>query len=148
MRRLSVFVLASLAALPSFAAQPPKIELKPCAGVAGLPPEARCGTYEVWENRAAKSGRKIPLRVAVIPAQGTGRLPDVLTFFNGGPGESNVGGAPEVLDLFKALRKNRDILLVDFRGTGGVGGPLYPGLEGSAGDQGTLKSYFPAATTK
>jgi pimeloyl-ACP methyl ester carboxylesterase len=149
MRRLSVFVLASLAALPLCAAQPaPKIELKPCGGVAGLPPEARCGTYEIWENRAAQSGRKIPLRVAVIPALGPDRLPDALTFFNGGPGESNVGGAPEVLDLFKALRKNRDILLVDFRGTGESGGLFCPEMQGSAGAQSLLDSYYPPEKVK
>jgi pimeloyl-ACP methyl ester carboxylesterase len=149
MRRLSVLVLVSLAALPSFAAQPTlQIELKPCAGVAGLPPEARCGTYEVWENREAKSGRKISLRVAVIPAQGTDRLPDALTFFGGGPGESNVGSAPEVLDLYKALRKRRDILLVDFRGTGGSGGLFCPEMQGSAGAQGMLDSYYPPENVK
>src|SRR5215210_9313916 len=100
MRFVSVFVLASLAALPFFAPRPalaadaappaPKLELKPCTTISGLPPEARCGTYEVWENRAAKSGRKIPLRVVVIPAQDPGRLPDPFIYFEGGPGQSSV----------------------------------------------------------
>src|SRR5215210_893395 len=158
MRFVSVFVLASLAALPFFAPRPalaadaappaPKLELKPCTTISGLPPEARCGTYEVWENRAAKSGRKIPLRVAVIPAQGSDRLPDALTFFGGGPGESNVASAPEVLDLFRALRQRRDILLVDFRGTGGSGGLFCPEMQGSAGIQGLLDSYYPPDKVK
>ncbi|HVR97960.1 MAG TPA: alpha/beta hydrolase [Thermoanaerobaculia bacterium] len=155
MRCIPVLVLASLAVLPSFfspaqpalaaeaAAPAPKIELKPCTTIAGLPPEARCGTYEVWEDRAARSGRKILLRIAVIPALGPDRLPDALTFFGGGPGESNVGSAPEVLDLFGALRQRRDILLVDFRGTGGSGGLFCPEIQGSAGVQGLLDSYYP-----
>src|SRR5215207_1610149 len=148
MRLVSVLVLASLAALPSFAAPPAKLELKPCTTVSGLPPESRCGTYEVWENRTAQSGRKIPLRVAVIPAPGPDRLPDALAFFTGGPGESNVGSGPEVLDLFRALRQRRDILLVDFRGTGGSGGLFCPEMQGSAGVQGMLDSYYPPEKVK
>ena len=158
MRPASILVLASLAALPPFALQPalaadgaapaPKIELKPCTGVASLPPGSRCGTYEVWENRAAKSGRKIPLRVAVIPSLGPDRLREALTFFGGGPGESNVESAPEVLDLFKALRQRRDILLVDFRGTGESGGLFCPEMQGSARAQGLLDSYYPPEKVK
>jgi pimeloyl-ACP methyl ester carboxylesterase len=153
MRRVSNFAvglaLAATAAAATPAATPaPKLELKPCAATSGLPPEARCGVYEVWENRAAKSGRKIPLRVAVIPATGPDRLPDALTFFSGGPGESNVGAAPEALEMFAGLRKQRDILLVDFRGTGGPAGLFCPDMQGSAGVQGLLDSYYPPEKVK
>lgn len=149
MRLVSVLLLVSLAALPLFASPPGlKLELKPCTTTSSLPPGSRCGTYEVWENRAARSGRKIPLRVAVIPALGPDRLPEALTFFNGGPGESNVGAAPEVLELFKALRQRRDILLVDFRGTGGSGGLFCPEMQGSTGAQGLLDSYYPPEKVK
>src|SRR5215217_579 len=58
-----------------------------------LPKDARCGTYEVFENRAAKKGRKIPLRVVVLPALGPDRLPDPVVYFAGGPGQSSVEGA-------------------------------------------------------
>lgn len=69
MRIVPVFLFLILPGLAA-AAPAPKLELKPCAAVIpGLPPEARCGTYEVWEDRAAKSGRKIPLRVVVLPAR-------------------------------------------------------------------------------
>src|SRR5689334_22627841 len=45
----------------SAAAQPPtpKLALSPC-NAAGFPSDALCGTYEVFENRAARAGRKIP----------------------------------------------------------------------------------------
>jgi len=158
MRLVSVLVLASLAALSSFAARPvlaaeaatptPKLELKPCTTIPGLPPESRCGTYEVWENRAAKSGRKIPLRVLVIPAQAPDRLPDALTLFAGGPGESNVASAPDALEIFGDLRKRRDILLVDFRGTGESAGLFCPEMRGSAGLQGALDNYLPPEQVK
>ena len=152
MRRISLLVLVSLAAFglagrlseaaPQAAAQAPKLQLAPCTTIAGLPTESRCGTYEVWENRAAKSGRKIPLRVAVIPALGPDRLPDALTLFTGGPGESNVASAPEALEMFGSLRQRRDILLVDFRGTGGSGGLFCTEMQGSAGAQGLLDSFY------
>jgi len=130
------------------AASAPKLELEPCTTIPGVPPGSRCGTYEVWENRAAKSGRKIPLRVLVIPAQGPDRLPDALTLFTGGPGESNVAAAPEALEMFGSLRRRRDILLVDFRGTGGSGGLFCPEMQGSAGVQGLLDSYYPPEKVK
>jgi pimeloyl-ACP methyl ester carboxylesterase len=153
MRRTWLFAVLAWTCIPGLAlAEPttpaPKLELKPCTTIPGLPPEARCGTYEVWENRTAKSGRKIPLRVAVIPALEPDRLPDALTFFGGGPGESNVGSGPEVLDLYGALRQRRDILLVDFRGTGGSNGLFCPEMQGSAGAQGLLDSYYPPEKVK
>src|ERR1044071_1331679 len=46
------------------------LRLEPCevpgAGE-GVKEKVRCGTYEVFENRAAKSGRKIKLKVVVFP---------------------------------------------------------------------------------
>ena len=48
-----------------------RLELTPCAKEKqeGLPADARCGIYEVWENRDAKKGRKIPLQVVVLRGQ-------------------------------------------------------------------------------
>jgi pimeloyl-ACP methyl ester carboxylesterase len=126
----------------------PKLELAPCTTIAGVPPESRCGTYEVWENRAAQSGRKIPLRVLVIPATGPDRLPDAITLFGGGPGESSVSLAADALDMFEPLRQRRDILLVDFRGTGGSAGLFCPEMAGTVGLQGSLDSYLPPDKVK
>ena len=154
MRRASIFavvlwVCIHALALPAEAGAPaPKLELKPCTTLPGLPPEARCGTYEVWENRAAKSGRKIPLRVVVIPAEGPDRLPDPLIYFEGGPGQSSVMAAPILAQELGALRKRRDILLVDFRGTGGSAGLFCPEMQGSAGLQGFLDDYYPPEMVK
>ena len=67
-----------------------KLALSPC-NLQGLPADAQCGTYEVFENRAARAGRKIPLRVALIPANVPHKEPDAIVHFAGGPGESAVG---------------------------------------------------------
>ena len=47
---------------------------------------AQCGTLEVYEDRAAQSGRTIALNIAVLPAFSRSPRPDPLFAFNGGPG--------------------------------------------------------------
>jgi pimeloyl-ACP methyl ester carboxylesterase len=95
----------------------PRLALAPCH-LPGVPDEARCGTWEVFENRDARAGRRIALNVAVLPATGPGRLPDPIVFFDGGPGEPSVPDAAWHEENLKPLRRRRDILLVDARGTG------------------------------
>jgi pimeloyl-ACP methyl ester carboxylesterase len=122
---------------PGFAA-----ELQPCKEP-GMPPEARCGIYEVFENRAARTGRKIPLKIAVIPAVGPGRLPDPITFFAGGPGEASIPfGLSKAQQLGLAGGK-RDLLLVDLRGTGMSGGLFCTELEGETSGQEFLDHFLP-----
>jgi len=145
MTRLSL--LAVIGIVVAGAAPAAQLELKPCTTIPGLPAEARCGTYEVWENRAAQSGRKIPLRVVVIPAKGPDRLSDPFIYFEGGPGQSSVAAASLLLQELGALRQRRDILLVDFRGTGGSAGLFCPELQ-SGGAQGFLDDFYPPAQVK
>jgi hypothetical protein len=144
---LTSVCIPGLALAAAGAAPAPKLELKPCA-LPGLAAEARCGTYEVWENRAARSGRKIPLRVVVIPAQGPDRLPDPFIYFDGGPGQSSVANAPWIVQDLGALRKRRDILLVDFRGTGGSAGLFCPEMQGNAARQDFLDNFYPPDRVK
>ena len=120
-----------------------KIEMKPC-NLPGAPPDSLCGTYEVWENRAAKTGRKIPLRVMVIPALGPDKLSDPFVFFTGGPGDSSVEAGGGLSQEFKDLRQRRDIFLVDYRGTGGSNPLNCSELQGSQGVQGFLDDFLPA----
>jgi pimeloyl-ACP methyl ester carboxylesterase len=90
---------------------------------------ALCGGFEVFEDRDRRQGRRIRLRVAVLPATGPTE-PDPLVFFAGGPGDSAVGAASYVSGTFAALRRSRDIVLIDQRGTGGshpLTCNLYPG---------------------
>jgi pimeloyl-ACP methyl ester carboxylesterase len=101
---------------PAPAAQRWRGKLSPCAlpDAAG---EALCGTYEVFENRETRAGRKLPLRIVLLPATGPARAPDPLFLLSGGPGE---GATAEAADLVHSpWRARRDLVFVDTRGTGG-----------------------------
>ncbi|HXO20125.1 MAG TPA: alpha/beta fold hydrolase [Thermoanaerobaculia bacterium] len=135
--------LSSLAA----AAPPRHLELGPCS-TPGLPADARCGTYEVFENRASGTGRKIPLRVAVLPARGPDRLSDPVLYFAGGPGGGSVEEGADFAVALPQLPARRDFLLVDFRGTGGSAGLFCTELQGSGGLQDFLDDFLPAAKVR
>jgi pimeloyl-ACP methyl ester carboxylesterase len=78
---------------------------------------AQCGHVDVPENRAAPEGRKLPIFVAVLPANTLSPAPDPLVLIAGGPGQaaSSLGAfARQLTDV----RRTRDIVLVDQRGTG------------------------------
>jgi len=78
---------------------------------------AQCGTLEVPENRAAPQGRQIALTVAVLPANTLSPRPDPLFLLAGGPGQAATFLAPFAAQL-TGVRKDRDIVLIDQRGTG------------------------------
>ncbi|HYQ82545.1 MAG TPA: alpha/beta hydrolase, partial [Rubrobacter sp.] len=122
-----------------------RLELTPCAKDKheGFPEDARCGIYEVWENRATKQGRKIPLQVVVLPARGADKLPDPVIYLAGGPGDSAVQEGVYVGYELGKLRDRRDILLVDLRGTGKSGGLFCTELQGAVGVQGFLDDFLP-----
>ena len=63
----------------------------------GVDAAAQCGSHEVWENRDAKSGRKIALNIAIIPARIRAREPDPIVVFAGGPGQGAVSLASHVM---------------------------------------------------
>lgn len=96
------------------------IVFKPCALGSGRVEtvEAQCASYSVPENHDAPKGRKISLAVALIPAKGQPQ-PDPLVFIAGGPGQSILEAYPGLHPAFDDLRRERDILLIDARGTGG-----------------------------
>lgn len=95
--------------------QPPVEWLSACEdGPAG----AWCGTYEVWEDREAESGRRIGLNVVVMPAASSSPAADALVWLDGGPGAGATESGPGIAGAFQAARADRDVLLVDQRGTG------------------------------
>jgi pimeloyl-ACP methyl ester carboxylesterase len=82
-------------------------------------PGAMCGTFEVYENRVAKSGRKIPLNIIVLPASGPNRAPDPVFWLDGGPGVGATRVAPAGIQGFlSVLHPDHDLVFVDSRGTG------------------------------
>ena len=92
-------------------------KLTPCR-VADLEEEVLCGRYEVYENRAAGTGRKIGLNVVVLPAKTADVAPDPLVFLAGGGVVPATSYAPYFSRAFPDLRLRRDILLIDQRGSG------------------------------
>src|SRR6185369_592560 len=96
----------------------PTVELQPC-DVTGIKDKVKCGTLEVFENRATKAGRKINLKIVVAPATGPNRKADPLFYIPGGPGASATEDAPGVVTLMAKIRDQHDLVFVDQRGTGG-----------------------------
>ncbi len=123
-RPLAALTLAALLIPAGHAATPasPKPappwqgKLSPCTLPEGGG-KAFCGSYEVFENRVARSGRKIRLKIVVLPAKGANRAPDPVFFLEGGPGAGATMDAAELST--DPVRARRDIVLVDVRGTGG-----------------------------
>jgi pimeloyl-ACP methyl ester carboxylesterase len=110
-----------------------KLQLTPCASSS----EALCGKYQVFENRAANAGRKITLNVVVLPALAAQSAPDPVFFLTGGPG-TNATRLARGSGLRRELRRERDLVFVDQRGTGES-----HLLDCDFGDAGTqAQSYF------
>ena len=103
--------------------QNPSITLEPCT--LGNTP-ARCGTLRVYENRTARSGRMIDLRVAVIKAQSEHPAPDPIFYLAGGPGDAATEDAAKAQQFPLSLSNNHDLVFVDQRGTGGSNRVLIP----------------------
>lgn len=94
----------------------PTLPLTPCRLAGDV--NAECGTLSVPENRAAPDGRMIDIYLAVIPAESSISEPDPVFMLAGGPGQAASEVYPFILSVFDDLARNRDIVLVDQRGTG------------------------------
>lgn len=79
--------------------------------------QARCGTLAVPEDRDDPQSRTIDLAIAVVPARESPTA-DPLVLLAGGPGQGAIDAFGQMLSRFEALRNDRDIVLVDQRGTG------------------------------
>lgn len=80
--------------------------------------KAECGTYDVAENRQHPS-RMIALNIAIVRSSSTHKQPDPVIMLAGGPGQSAVDSYPGTAHAFSQILKDRDVVLVDQRGTGG-----------------------------
>lgn len=121
LRLAFVLVIGVFTTLQTSSATPqsgPSITLTPCEP-RNIPGPAKCGTFEVFENRATRKGRKISINVLVLPATGDKREPDPLFYFAGGPGSAATEDARGIARLFSKIREHRDLVFVDQRGTGG-----------------------------
>src|ERR1700733_2050805 len=98
--------------------QPSAFRLQQC-DVPGVAGGGRCGTYDVYEDRSAKAGRKIGLNIVVIPALGRTTAPDPVFWLEGGPGGAATQAVgPVSQNYLRGLRNDHDLVFVDGRGTG------------------------------
>jgi pimeloyl-ACP methyl ester carboxylesterase len=84
----------------------------------GVKRAAKCGVVEVAENPDKPQGRRLQLAVAIVPAESAGSHNDPIVPLMGGPGEDAISAAESYLSTIGPLLKDRDLLLIDQRGTG------------------------------
>jgi pimeloyl-ACP methyl ester carboxylesterase len=84
----------------------------------GMEADVLAGRYEVFEDRRAANGRKIPLDIVVLPARTATPAPEPLVFLAGGDLPPPTHWAAFLEHAVDRLRAERDILLVDSRGMG------------------------------
>lgn len=77
-----------------------------------------CGQLQVPEDYTRPDGRQIPINYAVLPAVNENKKADPLLILAGGPGQAATELAAMINRMFTDVRKQRDILLIDQRGTG------------------------------
>ena len=108
-----------------------KLALCPDFSITGKAPveiKAQCGTLLVPENPKDPAGAKISLNILRLPAVSVVPEPDPLFIIAGGPGQSAVNLAESTFTLYSDIRKSRDIIFIDQRGTG-KSNPLDCGFE-------------------
>ena len=115
------FILAGCAPMDTDPVRTGSIPLESCTLTApGLTfsQNARCATLKVFEDPAARSGKALDLKIAVIPAQSSSPLPDPLFLLAGGPGEAATQAFVPFVRALDRINFKRDLVLVDQRGTG------------------------------
>jgi pimeloyl-ACP methyl ester carboxylesterase len=109
--------IATACTPPSVSNAPPStVQLTDCAREMGVS-AAQCGKVEVFEDRDRGQGRTIDLNVVVLPAVKSSAK-DPLFFLAGGPGMGATELIKVIRSTFRRLNRERDIVLVDQRGTG------------------------------
>lgn len=87
----------------------------------GFETPVRCVEIDVPLDYAAPAGQSISILAAVVPATTAVPEPDPLFVFAGGPGQAGTGFGPWLATAFAPVRATRDVVLLDFRGTGRSG---------------------------
>lgn len=86
--------------------------------VDGLSEQVQCGSLLVAENPAKPDGKKITVHYAVLPAIKPSFKKQAMLAIAGGPGQSAIENAAGFDRVLAKVRQDRDILLIDQRGTG------------------------------
>jgi pimeloyl-ACP methyl ester carboxylesterase len=114
---LGVIAAVLLQAPPTLALELTDCQLAPPTGAART--AARCGELVLPEDPDRPDSAQISLQIAVVPARAKTAAPDPVVFIAGGPGQSALESFPAIAGAFRAINAERDIILVDQRGTGG-----------------------------
>ena len=80
--------------------------------------DAECATLIRPEDLAKPEARQIELSVARLAATTPNPTSDAFTIIQGGPGGSSIDLAISLSQVIEMIRRDRDVLLVDQRGTG------------------------------
>jgi pimeloyl-ACP methyl ester carboxylesterase len=86
--------------------------------IQGYPHPVECGVLQVAADRSATNSGTIGLRVVRIASRGLERQPTPLFMLAGGPGQAATEAYPAVLPILADAIRDRDVVLVDQRGTG------------------------------
>ena len=117
MTALALLLLLATTGAPGSTA----LELSDCRisagpGYPGI--KARCGTFLRPLNPEDPEAGQLELRVAIVPALDLNPEPDPLVPLAGGPGGGAIQFYAAYYAAFEPVRRERDILLLDQRGTG------------------------------
>jgi pimeloyl-ACP methyl ester carboxylesterase len=126
-----IALLASAAQAASPA--PPKLRmgtmtLSRCTGLPA-PPAAYCGHLDRPLDPAGSLDGRLSIYFEFYPHRGPGKAVGMLVATEGGPGYPATQSRSEYLALFDPLRRTRDILIMDNRGTGKSGALDCPELQ-------------------
>ena len=86
--------------------------------VDGVRAQVKCGKLQVPENYDDANGEQISINFVVLPAIDNSDNKTPLMFLAGGPGQAAAELAAGLRRVFNEVRKTRDLILVDQRGTG------------------------------
>ena len=120
MKRLlvtSLLLLLGCTPKPQASSEHGDIVFTPCI-LQGAGNPANCATLSVPRDHAKPEGEQLTLRVVRIDARGSTPRADPLFLLAGGPGQAASEAFTSMLPAFGEVARDRDIVMVDQRGTG------------------------------
>ncbi|MBE8168798.1 MAG: alpha/beta fold hydrolase [Shewanella sp.] len=114
---VSLFTVVALADEPLANSSSDSKSIEHCY-LKGLSDRLICGSIKVAENPNKPDGKQIDIYYAVIPAIKPANPQEAMLAIAGGPGQSALDNAVGFDRMLGKVRAQRDILLIDQRGTG------------------------------
>ena len=115
----SIVLLLALAVLTYTPVLQAAVEFDSCTiGNDTASMEAQCASVEVPVDRENPSSATINLHIAKVSASNSNTKLDPITLLAGGPGQAATDSYPALAFAFRHVQRDRDIYLIDQRGTG------------------------------